>query len=383
MRDTQHLRVALVVDTLGHAGNGTSNSAAQFAAELERQGHEARLVGIGAPNPRYAAKEKHIPVLTRYARPHQMAFAQPDDELFARAFAGVDLVHIYMPFEFGQAALKYCLAHDIPVTAGFHVQPENILASAPFLGLMPNIQHIIYQYFWKTFYQHVRFIHVPSEMEKRELEKNGYSQKLTVFSNGYDAQMFRERETSGVRTAPFILAASGRLSAEKGHDALIYAVSKMRHKQDVRVNIAGAGPCEEELRGFAEKMLEPGQWSLGFVQHEQMPAFLASVDLLVHCSSADIEGISVIEAMATGVVPVVARAEQSAASEFALCEQSVYEWGNADELAEKLDWWVEHPDELRVWGPRYAAAARERYSLEQSVRSFVDMACRACAEEGK
>ena len=43
------LTIALVVDTVGNQGNGTSNSALQWAAELERQGHHVRLVGIGAP----------------------------------------------------------------------------------------------------------------------------------------------------------------------------------------------------------------------------------------------------------------------------------------------------------------------------------------------
>lgn len=44
------LTIALVVDTFGNRGNGTSNSALQWAQELERQGHQARLVGINAPN---------------------------------------------------------------------------------------------------------------------------------------------------------------------------------------------------------------------------------------------------------------------------------------------------------------------------------------------
>ena len=39
------LTIALVVDTVGNQGNGTSNSALQWAAELERQGHHVRLVG--------------------------------------------------------------------------------------------------------------------------------------------------------------------------------------------------------------------------------------------------------------------------------------------------------------------------------------------------
>lgn len=54
------LTIAMVVDSVGNQGNGTSNSALQWARELERQGHTVRLVGVGAPV--YAAKIHHVPL---------------------------------------------------------------------------------------------------------------------------------------------------------------------------------------------------------------------------------------------------------------------------------------------------------------------------------
>ena len=45
-----------------------------------------------------------------------------------------------------------------------------------------------------------------------------------------------------------------------------------------------------------------------------MPALLRSCDLFVHPSIVDIESLSVIEGMASGLVPVIASAELSAAS---------------------------------------------------------------------
>ena len=41
--------IVLVCDDVNNHGNGTSNSARQFAEELQRRGFEVRLVGIGAP----------------------------------------------------------------------------------------------------------------------------------------------------------------------------------------------------------------------------------------------------------------------------------------------------------------------------------------------
>ena len=68
------LVIALVVDTAGNEGNGTSNSALQYAKELRRQGHTVRLVGIGSPE--YPIRVRHIPLVSWIAAKQQMQFAQ-------------------------------------------------------------------------------------------------------------------------------------------------------------------------------------------------------------------------------------------------------------------------------------------------------------------
>ena len=48
------LTIALVVDTVGNQATVPPIRTLQWAAELERQGHHVRLVGIGRPNIRRA-----------------------------------------------------------------------------------------------------------------------------------------------------------------------------------------------------------------------------------------------------------------------------------------------------------------------------------------
>lgn len=104
-----------------------------------------------------------------------------------------------------------------------------------------------------------------------------------------------------------------------------------------------------------------------------MPALLQSCDLLCHPSIADLESVSVIEGMACGLVPVIAKSPQSAASQFALCPESLYEVGHPEQLAAHIDWWIEHPRELNEWGQTYADHTKEHYSVESSVHQFVQM----------
>ena len=68
-----------------------------------------------------------------------------------------------------------------------------------------------------------------------------------------------------------------------------------------------------------------------------------SCDLYIHASDAEIEGISCMEALACGLVPVISDSERSATNQYALDERSLFKAGDAGSLAEKIDYWVFQP----------------------------------------
>lgn len=366
------LTIALVMDTIGNKGNGTSNSALQYAHELERQGHHVRLVGIGAPE--YPARVSHVPLVSWVAAKQQMQFAEPSETLFRTAFRGADVVHIYLPFRFGRHALKAARAMGIPVTAGFHLQPENVTYSAGPLKYVPGISSFLYWLFRVWLYRNVGHIHAPTEMIAGQLRAHGYKAKLHVISNGYTARFTSKRQrVAGESTpVPFRIVASGRLTHEKDHITLIKAIARCRHAKDIELTICGTGPLQRYLRFRAHRLLHRPA-SIGFHRNADMPALLRSCDLFVHPSIVDIESLSVIEGMASGLVPVIASSELSAAGQFALLDESLFPVRDVAALAQRIDWWIDHPQELAVWGERYAKHTKEHYSVEASVAKFVDM----------
>ena len=274
-------------------------------------------------------------------------------------------------------------AHEmgIPVTAGFHLQPENVLYSAGPLRYIPGASAFIYWLFDRMLYRHIRHIHTPSHMIAAQLRAHGYRQRLHVISNGYSPRFTakQQREPGSPSPRPFRIVASGRLASEKDHVTLIRAVALSRHAEDIELSICGTGPLQHELRRMAAQLL-PGRWSIGFHDNAQMPAFLRSCDLLVHPSIVDIESLSVLEGMASGLVPVIARSTQSAAGQFALCDHSLFEAQDPAMLAQRIDWWIDHPDELSRWGAIYAEHTREEYSIASCVRKFVAMEREAIAD---
>lgn len=366
------LTIAMVVDTSGNRGNGTSNSALQWAEELKRQGHTVRLVGVGAPE--YPARVNHVPLASWVAKQQQMQFAEPSDTLFRIAFQGVDVVHIYTPFRFGQHACKVAKQMGIAVTAGYHVQPENITYSAGPLKYIPGIDSFIYWLFNLWLYRKIGHVHVPTELGASLLRSHGYKAKLHVISNGYEARFTPKTQRDAGKSAPvpFHIVASGRLTNEKNHVALIQAIARCRHAQDIELTIAGTGPLKKKLQRLASRLLSRPA-SIGFHKNAEMPALLRSGDLLVHPSIADLESVSVIEGMAAGLVPVIASSPLSAAGQFALRDESLFPVDDVEALARRIDWWIDHPDELSKWGKVYAEHTKEYYSVEASVHKFIAM----------
>lgn len=397
------LVIALVIDTVNTRGNGTSNSARQYAHALEKLGHEVRIVGVGSED--YPAEIKHIPLVSTVAYCQQIEFAQPSEELFERAFNDVDIVHVYLPFDFERQAARFARLHNIPVSAGFHLQPENVLASMGPIRHLPAIVTIFYRCFWRIVYRHVYHIHVPSQMGRFLLRKNRYSNYIHVISNGYGPEFiplslirlekkYKELygnnwrlvipeelknrgidKPSNVRIAlkrPFRIVMSGRLAREKNQITLLRAIQYSKYADLISITIAGSGPLENLLKREARQLV-PLPAIIGFQPHDQMLELLHEADLFVHTSIADEESISVIEAMASGLVPVCAVSDLSAASQFALCEPSRFPAENPQALAKRIDWWIEHPDQNFQWSQTYAQHTKEHYSVDHCAKKFVTM----------
>ena len=79
-----------------------------------------------------------------------------------------------------------------------------------------------------------------------------------------------------------------------------------------------------------------------------------------------------MEAFASGLVPVIANSARSATPQFALDDRSLFRPGDSDDLASKIDWWIENEDERRRMEYEYANEA-DSYRLDDCVRKMEKM----------
>ena len=81
--------------------------------------------------------------------------------------------------------------------------------------------------------------------------------------------------------------------------------------------------------------------------------------------------MSCLEAIREGTVPLISEGHLAATSQFALDERSIFPEQNAKVLAEKIDWWIDHPEERLRMGQIYADSARN-YDIEKSIARLIE-----------
>ena len=94
-----------------------------------------------------------------------------------------------------------------------------------------------------------------------------------------------------------------------------------------------------------------------FYSRSELVDIINNADLYCHPSEMEIEAIGCMEAIRCGVVPVISDSKKSATSKFALDEKSLFINDDAEDLARKIDYWIEHEEERKEYSLRYLSSA--------------------------
>ena len=367
------MKILIVIDQFDNSNNGTTISARRFAKGLKDIGHEVYVVSTGNSDNEYKFCLKELPLppgVSHLVKSQGMSFAMPNTQILEKAISSVDIVHFYMPFFISKAGLKICENLKIPHTAAFHVQPENITYSIG-LGTNAKVNNFIYNHYRDTFYNRFTHIHCPSKFIADELKNHGYKAKLHVISNGVDDDFkVYQKEKLPEFKNKFVITMIGRYSNEKRQDVLIDAISKSKYSDKIQLVLAGKGPNETKYRMLGEKIPNPPV--MNFYDKNSLISLLKSTDLYVHSADAEIEAISCIEAFACGNVPIIANSSNSATKQFALVKESLFDSGNSEDLANKIDFWIENKEYRKEMEIKYSESA-ENYRLKNSIKKIEEM----------
>ena len=117
----------------------------------------------------------------------------------------------------------------------------------------------------------------------------------------------------------------------------------------------------------------------GYVSSEELISLYNSSDLYIHASEIELEGMSILEAIGTGLPAIISDSKESASKQFALNPDFLFQNRNHKELASKIDYWFENEQRLKEVGHEYAKSA-EKYYIEASVARVLETFQQAVAK---
>ena len=193
---------------------------------------------------------------------------------------------------------------------------------------------MLYKFFVWRFYSRADRVIAPSQFAADLLYVAGLKKPVSVLSNGVTEAFFLRRDPPA-KAPPYHVVSVGRLANEKQQPQLLRAVAASKHSKDIRLTLAGTGPQQTKLAALADQLGVNAK--IGRVSDERLNASYQTAHLFVQTSAVELEGMSVLEAMAAGCPVLVNKSSTSAVPEFVTAEEATYAMNDVSELTRKLN----------------------------------------------
>jgi len=365
------VKILFAMDEYFAANNGGGISAQRFADELKKRGHEVRILASDVNGqPEFPLGEFKLPLFDPLVKKQGVTFAKADQAVIREAVEWADLVHLENCFVVASKTAKTAAEMGKPCTGVFHTYPENITSSIH-LAWMKPVNKALARAFERNVFQYCSDIHCPSEKVMQNLINWGYTADLHVISNGVTPEFEYHRiPKPEAFQDKFVILMTGRYSREKRQDVLIKAVKKSKYEDRIQLIFAGQGPLEKQYQRLSKNLSNKPVF--GFLQKTELKQVMAYSDLYIHTAQVEIEGMSCLEAIASGLVPIIADGKMTSTGKFALDSRSLFKSGDAKELSQKIDYWLENAEERRHMERVYHEHAEE-YAIHKSAQELEKM----------
>ena len=380
------MKVLFVINNLYTKGNGMAASCRRTIKKLREAGVEVEA--LSGPNadptgeqPKFVLDNFTLPLFNFLVQKQGYEFAKTELDIIEAAVDWADVVHIQEAFDLQVVTCRIAVRKGKAITGTYHLHPENLFASAGLErsrffndGLMA---------FWRDHvFDHCRIVQCPTENVRWRLTKWHYKAELRVISNGLVLEDLMHispedaAETPKVTDAPYQIIAIGRFSKEKDYITLLRAMRYTSFAKDIQLVFAGRGPKEGQLREYADRLVQQGVLRypplFGFFSLKQLQQLAVTSDLYVHCAFIEVEGLSCMEAIQTGLVPIIAKGDLTATAQFAQSPASTYPARKPRQLANRITYWLSHEDERKKEAQKYRDMGAQ-YNIEDSVHALVTM----------
>jgi 1,2-diacylglycerol 3-alpha-glucosyltransferase len=313
------MRILFVTDTYFPHINGVYQFVRRLAAHLQDKGHH---VSVMVPS-KMAGLEKiddinvygiaSLPVLLYpNVRVPMPLFLSERIRKILIAF-DPDIIHVQSHFGLNRAVVGVAGKLGIPVVGTNHFMPENLTD----FFRSPLLKKVVEKWMWSGFsktYNRLKLVTAPTETAAGFI-RDKLIVRVTAVSNGIDLEAYhpagREeqiRKKYGLDDRPLLLSV-GRLDPEKHVDEILKGVAIALEVVDFNFLIVGRGVRRASLeKQAAELGIADHIHFTGYVPDEDLSYLYKLGDCFITASTAELQSIATMEAMASGLPVIAVRA---------------------------------------------------------------------------
>lgn len=311
------MNIAFFCDAYKPTRNGVAVSVETTAEELRRRGHRVVIFA-----PRYKGYEEEDPNVIRFHADHwftarDFPVAKPTlARLNFQAWVRFqrekfDIVHSHSPFILGCVGARWAVRHNTPVVFTFHTLYHH------YLHYVPVPQGVLRPYlYWRlrNYCYSVDHIIVPSRPVNKIVQAIRPGVPTTVLPTGIDLAKFEHgnrdvvRARHGIDADEKILLYVGRIVLEKNLVFLIRALASLLENPTLRTRLmmVGGGPNVDDLKVLCDQLgLTDRVIFTDFVDPKLIADYYAASDVFTFASRTETQGVSIAEALASGLPCVV------------------------------------------------------------------------------
>lgn len=308
------MNIGLFTDTYFPQVSGVATSIQTLKNALETRGHSVFI---------FTTTDPHLPKGTiepNIFRVASVPFVSFTDRRIA--FRGIfqatkiakevklDIVHTQTEFSMGMIGKYVANSLNIPAIHTYHTNYEDYLHYV-LNGHLLRPYHV--KQFVKAYLHNMQGVVAPSEQTYKTLKGYGVKTPMRIISTGVDMKSINEnpkrnvREELGISENDIVLLTLSRVAPEKKIDRLLKVLPIIKNKfSKVKFVIAGDGPAMSDLKKqVKEEKLENTVIFTGNVEHSDVGNYYRMADLFVSASDTETQGLTYIEALATGTPCVV------------------------------------------------------------------------------
>lgn len=343
------MKIALFTETYFPSVNGVAAHVKTLRSGLEKLGHEVLVVTADKHCKHHYIEDGvlHCPA-AEVKRFYGFGVATPISRKRQRMIANFapDIIHIHHEFGIGLSGLMAAKTHKLPLVYTLHTMYDQYIyyiAPQPFLRAATKVSH-----------QYERFIASsanaltgPSQKCEEYFKRIGVRKDVYLIPNSIDLDAFDPKKISEKQKKEFkdkynipdgktLVCFVGRLGKEKSVDVLLeYWARTIKPEDNMHLVIIGEGPDKASLMLLAEGLKIDGMVTFtGLIKHDNMPECFAACDIYATASLSEMNSISMLEGMASGL-PVLQRYDEMNADQI---EDGVngYHFNTAEEMADRF-----------------------------------------------